>query len=249
MEKSDHLKLDRNSRVYDILLDKIRRDPSQPRKHFNEEKLQELADSIKDEGLHEPIEVKAIGDGTFLVVFGERRFRACEMLGLSTIKSILTDKTDAQIADARLAENLMREDLDDLELGREFQRRVDLGQTHEQIAQKIHKKRAFISQRIALLRLPEEVKTQLEKKEISFTQARSLMGSDGDSVAPNSDSVVPENSAVTSVILESLETYGLFKRFFAPNDSVKLTVDLLTSAMTKDLAKLRRVRYGKTYQS
>jgi ParB family chromosome partitioning protein len=244
---SECLKLDGNSRVYDIPLDKIRRDSSQPRKHFNEETLQELADSIRDEGLHEPIEVKANGDGTFLVVFGERRVRACQKLALPTIKAILTDKTDAQIADARLAENLMREDLDNMELAKEFQKRVDAGQSHEEIAKKIHKTRSFVSQRLALLRLPEEAKTQLEKREISFTQARSLVGSQADSVGPVSE--VPKDSLVTSVTLESLETYALFKRFFAPNDSVKLTVDLLTDAMTKDLAKLRRVRYGKTYQS
>jgi ParB family chromosome partitioning protein len=244
--KTEGLKLDATSRVYDIPLSQIRRDLSQPRKHFNEEKLQELADSIRDEGLHEPIEVKANGDGTFLIVFGERRFRACQKLAMPTIKAILTDKTDAQIADARLAENLMREDLDDLELGREFQRRIDAGQTHEQIAQKIHKTRAFVSQRVALLHLPEEAKAQLEKREISFTKARSLMGSDTESEVP---ATYPETNIITTITLESLETYGLFKRHFAPNDSVVITLDLLTSAMTKDLAKLRRVRYGKTYQS
>lgn len=163
---------DSEQRVFEIPLDKIKTDPTQPRKFFSEQDLRELADSIKEHGLLQPIMVKQNGDGTYLIVHGERRFRAHQIAVLPTIKCLVSDKTDAQVKDARIVENLVRADLSDMELAKEFQRRVDAGETHEQIANSIKKSRTFVTQRLALMRLPEERKQQLEQGKITFADAR-----------------------------------------------------------------------------
>lgn len=229
------------NRIYEIPLSKIKPDPSQPRKYFDPGKLSELAESIKSEGLLQPITVVRDGNSGYLLVQGERRYRAHELLGLQTIRCMITEKPK-NLNNVRVIENTAREDLSDLELAKEFQKRVDLGQTHEQIAQSIHKKRAYVTQRLALLRLPEDRQEQLQKGEISFTDARILVGSDN-----KTNEGRDKQQNVTPVTMESLEVYRLFKNFF-PEGMEKVEMgtfqnrpilDKLYEAYRKDLAMLR----------
>jgi ParB family chromosome partitioning protein len=219
------------NRIFEIPLQKIRADPTQPRKYFNELDLRELADSIKEQGLLQPIMVKPNGDGTFLIIHGERRFRAHELGAMRTIKCIVVDKSDSEIQDARVTENLVRADLSDMELAKEFQRRVDAGETHEQIAHSIKKSRAFVTQRLSLLRLPEDRQKQLEEGKISFADARVIVASND---IPTTENSVVENQHCYAVTMESLEVYKLFKQ------SEKPDLKTLHEAYRKDLITIRR---------
>jgi len=220
-------------KVFEIPLDHIRVDPTQPRKHFDEQSLRELADSIKEQGLLQPIMVKANSDGTYLIIHGERRFKAHQIANMATIKCLIVDKDPSQIQDARVVENLVREDLSDMELAKEFQRRVDNGETHEQIAKAIKKSRAFVSQRLALMRLPEERKNQLEQGKISFADARGLLA------AGNAQNSEPEPQHCYAVTMESLDVPKTLKQ--VPAGVIDhSTLKLLHEAYRKDLTTIRK---------
>jgi ParB family chromosome partitioning protein len=227
------------NRIYEIPLEKIRTDPTQPRKFFSDQDIRELADSIKEHGLLQPIMVKKNSDGTFLIIHGERRFRAHQIATISTIKCIIADKTDAQVKDARIVENLVRADLSDMELAKEFQRRVDAGETHEQIAHSIKKSRTFVTQRLALMRLPEERKQQLEQGKITFADARVITASNNVGDPQHGYGVTMENSERFN--LASLEVYRLFQSFRLVDYSIpKAALQLVHEAYHKDLATIRR---------
>jgi len=217
------------NRIYEIPLHKIKTDPTQPRKFFSDQDIRELAESIKEHGLLQPIMVKDNGDDTFLIIHGERRFRAHQVAAISTIRCIITDKTDAQVKDARIVENLVRADLSDMELAKEFQRRVDTGETHEQIANSIKKSRSFVTQRLALMRLPEERKEQLEQGKITFADARVII---------HTENVVEPQHCYT-VTMEKLEVPKLFKTFSGVTELRGPTLVLLHEAYRKDLATIR----------
>jgi len=211
--------------VADLPLNRVFPDPKQPRKYFNEQALRELAGSIEEHGLLQPILVRPNGDGTYGIVHGERRYRAHQKAQLPTIKCIIKEMADSEIADARLVENLARSDLSDMELAWEFQRRVDAGQTHEQIGKVIKKSRAFVTQRLALLRLSEERQHRLEEGKITFAEAR---------VLATGNMETPKTQQCYTVTMEKLEVYQLFQK------NPKPALDVLYQAYRKDLAAIRR---------
>jgi len=167
--------------VETILIDRISPDPEQPRKYFNEDEEQRLADSIKKYGLIQPILVRKVQHLSYdyVIVHGERRFRAHKRLGLRTINGIIREIEDSKARDLQLLENVQRKDLSDIELAWEFQRRVNLGQTHEQIAQVIGKDRSYVTQRLSLLRLSESDQKRMLMGELGFSQARALLSVKG----------------------------------------------------------------------
>ena len=161
-------------KLVDLPLNRISPDPNQPRKYFNEESLSELASSIKVHGLLQPILCRP-WNGDYQLVHGERRFRACQRIGLATIKAFVKELSDKAVADIQLAENIERDNLSDIELGWEFNRRVQNGETHEQIAEVINRSRGFVTQRLALLKLPKAEQERMLKGELSFSNARYLL--------------------------------------------------------------------------
>jgi len=215
-------------RIFNVSLEQISPDSNQPRKHFDRQKLNELAESIKEYGLLQPITVMRNNNGGFTIVQGERRYRACKIAGLPSIRCIVADIEDSKLGSVRVVENVEREDLSDLELAREFQKRVDQGETHQQIADSIKKTRAYVTQRLALLKLPENIQRKLEKGEIGFTEARILALS---GINRNEES--EHGYAVT---IEELEVYKLF------HSGQKPELDQLYLAYRKDLATLRRAK-------
>jgi len=216
------------AQIFDIPLEQIAPDKNQPRKHFNRQKLNELAESIKEHGLLQPIMVTHNNNGGFTIVHGERRYRAHKIAGLPNINCIVADIDDSKLASVRVVENVERENLSDLELAGEFQQRVDQGETHQQIADSIKKTRAYVTQRLALLKLPETVQKRLEKGEIGFTEARILALS-----GVNKNEEPQHGYAVT---IEDLEVWKLF------HSEQKPELDPLYLAYRKDLATLRRAK-------
>ena len=147
-----------DNRIETLPLREIEPDPAQPRKTFDEETLAELAASISEHGLLQPIAVRPHGVDRYLIVAGERRWRACRMAGLTEAPVVVKDVTDEQAMELALVENLQREDLDPVEeaLGiRELMTRCDL--TQEQAARKLGKSRSALANSLRLLNLPETV--------------------------------------------------------------------------------------------
>lgn len=159
----------------DIPVDLISRCAFQPRRHFDEAALQELADSIKYQGLIQPIVVRPKGDGYELVA-GERRWRAMQMAKLHSIKAIVRDLDDASAAAHALIENIQRKDLNPIEEAMAFSRLLEeFGLTHSQVADNVGRSRAAVTNLLRLLDLRDEVKTMLEQGELSMGHARALI--------------------------------------------------------------------------
>lgn len=231
--------MNKEALVLNLPLHLIKTDPDQPRKHFDAQALQELADSIKEYGLLEPIGVRDNGDGTYMLIHGERRLRAHKLAALQTIKAIICPN-DTDVKNTRITENTAREDLSDLDLAREFQKRVNNGETHEQIAHAIKKSRSFVTQKLSLLKLSEGRQNQLEQGKLTFTDARIIVATKN----PESE----KKCSGYGVTTENLEVYKLFKNVFPPGmETTELSkgnagpiLDRLYEAYRKDLATLRK---------
>lgn len=160
--------------IADLPLNRIHPDPNQPRKFFSQDSIDELACSISVHGLLQPILVRP-WNGDYQIVHGERRYRACLKLNLQTIKAFIKELSNEQVRDIQLVENVERDNLSDIELAWEFQRRVNQGQTHKQIGEVIGKTKAYVTQRLALLKLPKTEQERMLKGTLSFSNARQLL--------------------------------------------------------------------------
>ena len=160
--------------IKEIPIEKLRVNPYQPRKTFNEESLNELAESIKEHGVIQPIIVKkSIKD--YEIVAGERRYRASKIAGKTTIPCIIRDFSDEQMMEIAVLENLQREDLNSIEEALGFENLMkNLNLTQEQLAKKVGKSRSYITNILGLLTLPEEVKELVKEGKISTSHARTL---------------------------------------------------------------------------
>ena len=149
----------------------------QPRKHFDKNALEELADSILQNGLLQPILVREYGLGRYQIIAGERRFRASKIAGLSEIPAIILDKDDRKAAEIALIENIQREDLNPIEEAMAFKALSDeYGLTQEELSVKVGKSRSAIANSTRLLDLPEEVLTLVASGELSAGHGRTLLG-------------------------------------------------------------------------
>lgn len=165
---------DRISRIKLSLVDPK---SDQPRKYFDKEALEQLADSISENGLLQPILVREYANGRYQIIAGERRFRASKIAGLTEIPAIVLEKDDKKAAEIALIENLQREDLNPLEealaykaLGEEYD------MTQEELSLKVGKSRSAIANTLRLLDLPDEVLTLVASKELSAGHARTILG-------------------------------------------------------------------------
>ena len=166
-----------DTRIETLPLREIEPDPGQPRKTFDDETLAELSASIAEHGLLQPIAVRPKPSGGYLIVAGERRWRACRMAGLTEVPVIVKDVTDEQAMELALVENLQREDLDPVEEAtgiRELMTRCDL--TQEQAARKLGKSRSALANSLRLLSLPETVLELLKSGFITIGHAKVVLG-------------------------------------------------------------------------
>ena len=150
----------------------------QPRKYFDKEALEELSDSIRENGLLQPILVREYGDaGRYQIIAGERRYRACKLAGLSEIPAIVLDRDDRAAAQIALIENIQREDLNPLEEALAYKSlKEEYDMTQEELSDRIGKSRSAIANSIRLLDLPEEILTMVAARELSAGHARTLLG-------------------------------------------------------------------------
>lgn len=160
--------------IEEIRLDEIKPNPFQPRRIFDEEKIDELAQSIKEHGVFQPIILKKVKTG-YIIVSGERRYRAALKVGLSTIPSIIRQYEEAKVAEIALAENLQRENLTPIEEAEAYKIIMkSLKLTQVELAKKVGKSRSHVTNTLGLLNLPIEVQEMLLTNQISMGHARSL---------------------------------------------------------------------------
>lgn len=165
----------RHGDVEKIDIDKVYANPNQPRKQFDKESLSELAESIKVHGLIQPIIVNEMPDG-YMIIAGERRFRACKLCGLKEIDAIVKNYSNKQIAEISIIENLQREDLNPVEVAKGIKKLMDeYGLTQEKVAERLGKSRSAIANSIRILSLYPEVIELIEKGKISFGHAKILV--------------------------------------------------------------------------
>ena len=167
-----------SSSISEVELSKIFANPNQPRRNFDEEALDELAESIREHGVISPITLRKHDDGTYLIIAGERRFRASKMAGLNTIPAYIRTAKDEQVMEWALIENIQRDDLDAIEIALAYQRLMDDYQlTQEKMAERVGKKRATVANYLRLLKLPAEIQMGVQQKKIDMGHARALAGS------------------------------------------------------------------------
>lgn len=165
------------SSINEVELDLIFPNPNQPRTHFDEEALTELATSIKELGVISPITLRKNEDGTYMIIAGERRFRAAKSVGLKSIPAYIKTAADDQVMEMALIENIQREDLNAIEIALTFFRLIkDYDLTQERLSERVGKKRATIANYIRLLQLPAEIQMGLKDRKIDMGHARAILG-------------------------------------------------------------------------
>jgi len=164
-------------KIWHIPITEVEPNQDQPRKHFDEEALKDLSESIKEHGVLQPILVVEKADGGYELVAGERRFRASKLIGLTTMPAIVKKMDDQQKLEVALIENIQREDLNPIEEAFSYRRLIDeFGLRQSDVAKKVGKSRPVIANAIRLLELPEEIKQALANGKIKAGQARTLLG-------------------------------------------------------------------------
>ncbi len=242
----------------EIPLSEIRSNPYQPRKTFDEDALNELAESIKEYGIVEPIIVKKSIKG-YEIVAGERRTKAAKIAGLTSIPAIVKDFTDDEMQEIALLENIQREDLNPIEEAEGISAIISSrGLTQEEFAKKFGKSRSYITNLLGILKLPEEVKDMVKDKSISMSHARSLSKlDDQDKMIKIAKKIVKENlnvrdiekllsskpSAVKARVKE--EKYRIYEDAFsdAIGNKVKISnkkIEISYDSMT-DLARIMEI--------
>ncbi len=162
--------------VNELSLELIEVNPYQPRTNFNEGALQELASSIKEIGVIQPITVRQISEEQFQLITGERRFRAARMAGVNKIPAFIRTADDQAMLEMALVENIQREDLDAIEVAISYQRLIEECElTQENLSGRVGKKRATISNYLRLLKLPAEIQLGIRDRKISMGHARALI--------------------------------------------------------------------------
>jgi ParB family chromosome partitioning protein len=168
---------DEDAILRDLPLSSIEANPYQPRKHFGEESLVELAASIREVGVLQPIIVRPLDEGRFELVAGERRWRAARRAGLTSIPAIVREGDDSTSVEHALIENLHREDLNALEEAAAYQQLIEeFGLTHDDVATRVGKSRSAVSNTLRLLQLPLGVQHLVVTRQLSAGHARAIMG-------------------------------------------------------------------------
>lgn len=160
----DDLKTGGSSSISEIELSKIQPNPEQPRSIFEEETLEELATSIRSLGVIQPITLKEIGPEQYMIISGERRYRASLKAGLERIPAYIKTAADENVVEMALIENIQREDLNSIEIALAYQKLIDnYGLTQEGLSERVGKKRATIANYLRLLKLPAEIQVGLKE--------------------------------------------------------------------------------------
>ena len=172
-----------SSTINEVPIDQIDANPNQPRREFDETALQELAESIRQIGIIQPITLRQMVDGRYQIIAGERRWRASQLAKLASIPAYIRTIADENVMEMALVENIQREDLNDIEIALAFQHLLEGdGMTQDKVAKRVGKSRTSVTNFLRLLKLPAQVQMALQKKEIDMGHARALLAIDSPSL-------------------------------------------------------------------
>ncbi|MDD5871826.1 MAG: ParB/RepB/Spo0J family partition protein [Bacteroidales bacterium] len=175
----DDIQTGGSSAINEIDLDSISPNPEQPRTTFDEESLNELATSIRELGIIQPLTLRETADGRYQIISGERRYRAARLAGLSTVPAYIREANESELTEMALIENIQREDLNAIEIALTFKKLIEQYHlTQEQLSARIGKKRATIANFLRLIKLPAEVQLGLRDKRVDMGHARALLAVD-----------------------------------------------------------------------
>lgn len=177
MQQRDEERSERSSveLVNEIDINKIKANPFQPRTSFDEEALKELSDSIKELGIIQPLTVRSI-NGEYQLIAGERRLRAAKLAGLNRVPAYIRTADDQGMLEMALVENIQREDLDAIEVAISYQRLIDeCSLTHDNLSDRVGKKRATVTNYLRLLKLPAEIQLGIRERKLSMGHARAIL--------------------------------------------------------------------------
>ena len=165
-----------SSTINEISIEQIEANPNQPRREFNDEALQDLANSIKEIGIVQPITLRQIAENRFQIIAGERRWRASQIIGLKSIPAYIRTIKDENVMELALVENIQREDLNAIEIALAYEQLLSgEGMTQEKVSERVGKSRTAITNYLRLLKIPAQVQMALQKKEIDMGHARALL--------------------------------------------------------------------------
>lgn len=226
----DAEKIQKGAGISEIELSKIEANPFQPRTKFDEDALQELATSIKEIGLVQPITLRKVGEDKYQIIAGERRFRASQLAGMTSIPAYVRKAKDDGMLEMALVENIQREDLDAIEIGLSYQRLMEeLGYTQEELSSRVGKKRSTIANYMRLLKLPAIIQKGLIDKDISMGHARAIINI--------------EDAETQTMIFEQIVKHGFSVR------KVEEIVRDLNNGEEKDASKVVKEKFPKEFES
>jgi ParB family chromosome partitioning protein len=177
--RTDEVHTGGSSSINEVAIAAIKANPNQPRREFDETALGELADSIREIGIIQPITVRDMGDGTFVIIAGERRWRASQMAGLATIPAYIRTVDDENMMEMALVENIQRENLNSMEIALAYQHLMEqYNLTQERLSERVGKNRTTITNYLRLLKLPAQIQMGLKNRTIDMGHARALLSLD-----------------------------------------------------------------------
>ena len=176
---TDSVKTEGSSSISEISIQLIKANPNQPRREFDPDALQELADSIKEIGIIQPITLRKMDDGTYQIIAGERRFRASQLAGLDAVPAYIRTADDENVMEMALVENIQREDLNAMEIALAYQHLLEeYNLTQDRLSERVGKKRTTVANYLRLLKLPAQVQMALKNRELDMGHARALLALD-----------------------------------------------------------------------
>ncbi len=220
-----------SSAINDIDIELIAPNPDQPRTTFDEEALEELAASIRELGIIQPLSLRKVAPNSYQIIAGERRYRAAKMAGLTTVPAYIRTASDSELTEMALIENIQREDLNAIEIALTFKKLIDqYDLTQERLSERIGKKRATVANFLRLLRLPAEVQLGLRDRRVDMGHARALL---------SMDNPTDQLKLYTRIIKEGLSVRKVEELAKAMRDQASANTKPRTSSSSKDYEILR----------
>ena len=224
---TDEVKPQGSSTINEVLLSEIEANPNQPRREFDQEALQELANSIKEIGIIQPITLHQVAENKYQIIAGERRWRASQLAGLTAIPAYIRTIKDASVMEMALVENIQREDLNAIEIALAYEQLVaQSGMTQEKVAERVGKSRTAVTNYMRLLRLPAQVQMALQKKSIDMGHARALLSIDSPSQQIKLFNEIQKNGYSVRKVEEVVQNIKSGNSFVEAKKKVKKTTAL-----------------------
>ena len=240
-----------SSTISEVAIQDIEANPNQPRREFDQEGLQELAKSIQEIGIVQPITLRQMENGKYQLIAGERRWRASQLVGLTHIPAYIRTIKDENVMEMALVENIQREDLNPIEIALAYEHLMEAsGMTQEKVSERVGKSRAAVANYVRLLKLPAQVQMALQNKEIDMGHARALISLDSPSLQIKLfKDIVKNNYSVRKVeeIVKKIKEGDDIQRSKNPSSSKRLPEEF--NLLKDRLSRFLNTKVDMTYSA